>query len=342
MPKGANQKLKLLYLAQLLQQKSDEEHPLTVGEMITALAAVGIDAERKSIYDDMEALQRFGLDVVTVRGRSNAYYLGQREFELPELKLLVDAVESAKFVTAEKSRALIQKICALASQHQGSLMQRQVHMAGRAKTVNQRTYYNVDAIHSAIAGNGQLSFQYFKWELDLKAARRLARKAQWNGRRYRVSPYALLWDDEYYYLVAYDAAAQKLKHYRVDRMDHIRAEESPRLGQEAFAQTDLAAYSQSVFGMFGGARQDVRLRFSNRLLDVAVDRFGTDLFVQPSGEGHFEVTVQVVVSPQFFGWLFGLGGEAAVVGPPQLVRQTQTQLEEIAALYAPATGNGQK
>ena len=334
MPKSANQKLKLLYLLKILEEESDEAHPLGVSELITALGRHGIAAERKSIYDDIELLADFGYDVITTRGRRNAYYLGQRRFEAPELKLLVDAVQSAKFITEGKSRALIKKICGLASRHEGNLLQRQVHVAGRAKTFNERTYYSVDAIQTAIGQNRQISFQYFEWAVDAKDRKLFARRWRHGGSRYRVSPWSLLWDDEYYYLLAYNEADGIIKHYRVDKMDALRAEDTPRAGREDFEKLDVAHFSQSIFGMFGGREEEVRLRFANRLIGVVVDRFGRDIIIHRQGDGHFTLTVKVVISPQFLAWLYGFGGEVKVLSPESLVQQVKAGIEELAEVYA--------
>lgn len=335
MAKSANQKLKLLYLAQILEQESDEEHPLSTSELIAALALHDISAERKSIYDDMDALAQFGLDVMTVRGRSNAYYLGERSFQLPELKLLVDAVESAKFISAGKSRELIKKICSLASRHAGGLMQRQVHVQNRAKTVNERTYYNVDAIQNALGKNLQISFYYYEWAVDPGSPRLFDRRRRHGGKPYQVSPWTLLWDDEYYYLIAWDDEAGIIKHYRVDRMSDITMQKQPRLGREAYEALDIAEYSKGVFGMFSGRQASVRLRFANRLIGVVVDRFGSDIIIHQSGPEHFTTTLKATVSPQFLSWLLGFGTEAQVLSPDWLVEQLAKQASDIAKMYLP-------
>lgn len=334
MAKRANQKLKLLYLVKLLSEESDEMHPLSVQDCIAVLARHDIAAERKSIYDDMEMLRQFGYDVVTVRGRSNSYFLGQRDFELPELKLLVDAVGSAKFITTEKSQELIKKICTLTSRHEGGLMRRQVHVSGRPKTINKRIYYNVDTIHTAISENRQIRFLYTHWIIDEKAPRLFENRTRRNGQFYGVSPWSLLWDDEYYYLVAWDETGGKMKHYRVDRMENITATEETRLGRAAYEQMDIAGYSKSMFNMYGGQEKNVRMRFSNHLIGVAVDRFGPDIIIHRDDEKHFTLTAKVVISPQFFSWIFGLGAAAAILEPQEVVQEMQVTLQKVQALYA--------
>lgn len=333
MPKSPNQKLKLLYLAKILSEESDEAHPLTIADLAAALARRGIAAERKSLYDDLEALERFGLDIVVLRGRGNAYYLGERHFQLPEIKLLVDAVQSAKFISLGKSQALIIKICALASRHQGGVMQRQVYVQGRAKTFNEHSYYNVDAIQNALAENRQIQFRYYEWVVAPKSARLFTRRWRHGGRPYQVSPWSLLWDDEFYYLLAYDEAAGIIKHYRVDKMDDIALCGEARSGRAVFEGLDLAQYNTRTFGMFGGTETAVRLRFANRLVGVVVDRFGQNVIIHADGPHHFVTTVQAVVSPQFFSWLFGFGAEVEVLAPQALIHCLRQELAAVSALY---------
>lgn len=332
MAKSPNQKYKLLYLLQILTQESDELHPLSIQQIIEALARYEIAAERKSVYDDIAILIDFGYDIVVQKGRSNTYFLGSRDFELVELKLLVDAVESAKFITAKKSQSLIQKICHMTSKYQAQLMQRQVHVQDRAKTFNELTYYNVDTIHSAIAQNRQIQFRYYSWVVDPASPKLFARKAR-RGGAYTVSPWSLLWDDEYYYLIAYDPRAQHIKHYRIDRMEQVTVCKSHRDGQKAFLALDIAQYSKSMFGMFGGAPTSIRLRMHNRLIGIIVDRFGTDIIIHKSGPDHFIIHANVIVSPQFYSWLLGFETEAQVLSPDWVVDSIRDKIQAIDHLY---------
>lgn len=338
MARQSNQKSKLLYISHYLLQESDETHPVTTNQIIAMLEGHGISAERKSIYDDIETLCEFGMDIITVRGRSNSYYLGARDLQLPEVKLLVDAVQSAKFITAGKSQSLIQKICRLASRHQAQQLQRQVYVRGRSKTSNERTYYNVDAIQSAISENRQITFHYFEWAVDHTQPHLFVRRLRRGGSLYTVSPFALLWDDEYYYLVAYDDDAGIIKHYRVDKMSDISLCTAARTGQQVFGELDMAEYTKSVFGMFGGKEEKVRLRFANSLIGVVVDRFGPDIIIHKSGNNHFTTTISAVVSPQFFSWVFGFGASAQILAPDYVVQLIAQEAHSICALYPAATG----
>ncbi|MBR3473715.1 MAG: WYL domain-containing protein [Oscillospiraceae bacterium] len=327
MPRSANQKLKLLVLLRFLQRQSDEQHPVTMQQMIEELARWDISAERKSLYDDLEALRSFGADVVAQRGRAPGYYLGNRDFELPELKLLVDSIQSSKFITQRKTLALIHKLESLCSVHDAQLLERQVYVRGRVKSMNESVYYNVDAISDAITRNRMLRFRYF--EFTVSKERRYRRE----GGFYQLSPYALLWDDENYYMLAWDGPEARFKHFRVDKMTQISAMEQAREGGEAFRALDMSAYSQHVFGMFAGVPQPVKLRFRNHLAGAVIDRFGKDVMLVPEGEERFTVTAEVAVSPQFFAWVFGFGEEAEILSPPEVREEAGRQAERIAGLY---------
>ncbi|MBQ3055613.1 MAG: WYL domain-containing transcriptional regulator [Oscillospiraceae bacterium] len=327
MARSANQKLKLLYLAQYFHEMTDEEHPVSVAEIISYLGSLDIKAERKTIYDDIEALRMFGIDIVQVRGKTSGYYVGAREFELPELKLLVDSVQSSKFITQKKTLSLIKKIEALANRFDAQLLQRQVYVRNRVKSMNESVYYNVDEISAAITRDREIRFRYF--EYDLKKERRFRK----NGEFYTVSPFALMWDDENYYMLAWDKDAEMLKHYRVDKMTQISLCEAQRSGKDAFSAVDMSAYSKKVFGMFTGAETRVKLRFANHLIGPVIDRFGKDLFISPDGEEHFTVHLDVAVSPQFYAWVFGFGAEAEILAPESVRSEMKTRLSESRVLY---------
>ena len=331
MPRSPQQKLKILYVMDYLLQNTDEAHPATLAQITGHLAGYGIAAERKSIYDDLEALRAFGLDIVcTGAGRGSAYYIASRDFELPELKLLVDSVQASKFITHKKTAALIKKIERLASVHEAQALQRQVYVAGRIKTMNESIYYNVDEIHSGISQGKKIRFRYF--DLDVGKARRFRR----DGAYYIVSPYALTWDSENYYLVAYDTEAAGIRHYRVDRMTAISVLDAQRDGMEAFRALDMAVYARKVFGMFSGTEEPVRMRFHNHLAGAVLDRLGTETMLIPDGDSHFTVTANIVPSPQFFAWVFGLGTMAQILGPASVLTGMEQQLRAVSSLYQPA------
>ena len=328
MARSSYQKLKPLYIMNYLLQNSDEEHPVTIKQIVEYLGAQGISAERKSIYDDIEALRFYGLDIIHVdAGRFQGYYVAQRNFELPELKLLVDSVQSSKFITHKKTMTLIRKIEKLASIHEAQLLQRQVYVKNRIKTMNESIYYNVDAIHDGISQNRKIQFKYFEYTVEK------TRHYRKDGAFYVVSPYALTWDDENYYMVAFDSEAGIIKHYRVDKMTDISTLEEHRDGRDAFEALDMAVYARKVFGMFSGEDVTVRLRFENHLVGAVLDRLGQDVMIVRDGDDHFTVSAEVVVSPQFFAWVCGFGAAAQIIGPEHVARKMADHVKRIAAIY---------
>lgn len=327
MAKGANQKLKLLYIARYLLEQTNEEHPATVANIIDHLAANDISAERKSIYADLEALRNFGMDIIQSRSKSTGYYIGGRQFELAELKLLVDSVQSSKFVPYNKSLNLIKKIESLAGVHDAKALHRQVFVLNRVKTLNDSIFYNIDAISNAINHDKMIQFRYFEYTVSKEKHFRK------DGGFYQVSPYALIWDDENYYVLAWDSTAQMQKHFRVDKMQGISAMEQNREGSEHFENMDTALYAKKVFAMFGGREETVKLRFSNILVSAVIDRFGSDIIIAPSGDSHFTVTLDVEVSPQFRAWLCGFGKNVEVLYPDSVRQEMKTLAEDLAELY---------
>lgn len=326
--KGENQKLKMLYLVQLFSRETDDTHKLTMTEIIAKLAAEGVNADRKTLYQDFEELRRFGLDIISEKdGRNYYYYLGSRDFELPELKLLVDSVQSAKFITDKKSDQLIKKLESLVSRYEGSQLHRQVIISGRVKTMNESIYYNVDKIHAAIGEDRQIRFKYFDWNLKKEM------EPRYDGKWYRLSPWALMWDDEKYYLVAYDSKHETIIHYRVDKMTQIGILDEKREGHEAFRKFNIAHYTNTLFGMFAGDETKVTIEAENRLVSVFIDRFGKDIIIAPIDDDHFRTTVTVAVSKQFFGWIMGIDGDVRVVAPDSVVKQIKAEIDRQAERY---------
>lgn len=327
MSKSPNQKLKLMHLYLLLMRSSDELHPITIPQMIESLARADIKAERKSIYDDLNGLRSLGVDIQNRKGSSPGWFIGRRDFELPELKLLVDAVQSSRFITKRKSEALIGKLEDLTSSHQAKQLRRQVYVYDRAKTMNESIYYNVDKLHTAIAAQISITFCYFDYDMYHKKVFRR------DGRRYNVSPYGLIWNNENYYLVAYDIDKEQMRHYRVDKMCDLILTDRPRLGREHYSDFDLAAYSQKHFGMFSGDEAMVTLRCRAHMAGVVLDRFGHDIIMIPQGNDYFTVTLPIVLSPQFFGWLFGLEDNVTITAPQWAVDSYRERIKTISELY---------
>ena len=323
MPRGLNQKFKFTYLMQVMLEKTDEDHQLTMNEILTELERYGVTAERKSIYTDFADMEKFGIEIIKNQiGRETYYHVGAREFELAEVKLLIDAIQASKFITKKKSEKLIKKVKGFVSDYQARELSRQVFIGDRVKTMNESVYYNVDYIHTAINENKKIVFMYYKWDIEKNLV------ARNNGEPFTVSPWALTWDDENYYMVAYDEIDGKIKHYRVDKMMKIGLLEEKRAGREVFKNFDMAKYTKATFGMYGGKEERVKIRFANHMCGVFIDRFGKDITFFPVDETHSEFSVNVNVSRQFFGWIFSLGKDVQVVGPTAVVDEMREAAKE--------------
>ncbi len=325
---GRNQKLKMLYLMKIFSEETDDTHGLTMPELIARLAKYDVSGERKTLYGDLEALRDFGMDIIAEPcGKVTRYHLGSRDFELPELKLLVDSVQAARFITDKKSQELILKLERLCSRYSASQLHRQVTISGRIKSGNERIYYTVDRLHEAIENGKMVSFQYFQWNVKKEQVLRH------DGAFYHVSPWAMMWDDEKYYLLAYDASDDRIKHYRVDKMMSLQIEDEMRNGQERFREFDLARYSNSLFGMFGGEEIRVTMEADASMAGVFIDRFGEDIQMIPKKNNTFRTTVTVAFSDQFLGWVFALGDKVKIISPEAVVTEVTRRVESLAARY---------
>lgn len=327
MPKSENQKQKLLYIAQYLMEHTDEHHAVSTPQLIAYLNEQGIKAERKSIYNDIDTLNDFGMDIIRSEEHRGGYMLASRTFELAEVKLLVDLVQSSKFITEKKSRELISKLETLTSKYDAKAMRRQVEILGRSKTHNETIYYNVDMVHTAISQNVKIRFHYFDWDVNKNM------KLRHDGAWYEVSPWKLTWDDENYYLMAFDEKSSGIRFYRVDKIVDIALTEDARDGKEAFEHMDMAEFSKKTFGMFAGEEKTVRLRCENSLTGVIIDTFGIEVSLRPDGEQHFIARTEVVVSPQFFGWLAGLGARVEIISPDEVREEYKAYLASIISRY---------
>ena len=317
--KTVTNRLKILYLYKILLEKTDNNHYISMPEIISQLSLYGISAARKALYDDIEALKTYGLDVQQLKGNTSGYYVASREFELPELKLLADAVTSSRFLTEKKSNELLKKIEGLASVHEAKQIHRQVFVSNRAKAMNERIYINVDTIHRAIAEGKKISFKYFDYDLEKKKKYR-------DGLRV-CSPYALSWTDERYYLIAYYEKYTSISNFRVDRMESVQILEEDIVPKPA--DFSIAEYMNSSFSMFSGESRDVKLRFDNKLINTVIDRFGKDVSLIPDGNEHFTVHVKVKAEAPFFAWLFQFGIKAKIVEPASLKEKYRIQIEDV-------------
>ena len=311
MPRSANQKLKMLYLKDILSKYTDEQHPLSATQICEILREYDVEAERKSIYDDMGMLAAYGMDVMKINGRDGGFFLGSRDFELAELKLLIDAVMSSKFITKRKSDQLIKKITALASDYDSEELKRQLHSINRIKGQNESILYTVDDINRAIRSNSKIGFRYYEWTTEIKL------RPKKKGELYKVSPLTLIWDDEYYYLVAYDSEAGIVKHYRVDKIRDIEITDEAR--EKPADKIDMSAYSGKMFGMFGGKTEKVGFNCPKDKIGILIDRFGQDIKVTEAGNDTVNVYSEAVLSSQFYGWIASVGPQIRLISPSEAV-----------------------
>ena len=306
---------------------TDDSHSLTMAQIRDHLASYGITADRKSLYDDLEALRVLGIDVIGEKeGRNYYYHVGEKQFEIAELKLLVDAIQSSKFITEKKSNALIKKLTSLASNYEATELKREVVVRGRIKTMNESIYYIVDDIHNAILNNRKIRFEYLRWNINKEMEPR-------KEGSYEVSPWALTWDDENYYMIAFDSEAGIIKHYRVDKMNSILILDEMREGREHFSAFDMASYSKMNFGMYGGDEVTVKLEFDNDMAGVLLDRFGKDIPISPAGSTRSVTRVKVALSDQFLGWVFSLGTKVRITGPEEVVKRFSEELKRLSVMY---------
>ncbi len=328
MAAGDNQKLKMLYLVKIFSEETDDSHALSLQEIADRLEAYGVNAERKTLYKDFGELEKFGLEILSEQsGRNVLYHLATRRFELPELKLLVDAVQGSRFITEKKSRQLIKKLESLASIHEAQRLQRQVLITGRIKAMNESIFYNVDMLHEAINADRQIRFQYFQWNVHRE------QELRHGGEWYCISPWCLLWDDENYYLVAYDANDRKIKHYRVDKILRLSITDEPREGKQQFKEFDAAKYTRTLFGMYGGRLTRVTLEGRSDIVGPLIDRFGRDITIQPIDDDTFTASVEVSASRHFIAWIIALGDGVRITGPKSLVEDMRAEAKRLAELY---------
>jgi len=327
MSNNTSVKLKILYIMDILLEKTDEENYITVNDIITELKRYNISAERKSIYSDIELLKFYGLDIICEKERCNKYFIASRDFELAELKLLVDSVQSSKFITHKKSNELIKKLEKLTSSSQAKELDRHVIVRDRVKTSNERIFYNVDRLHRAIHENKQVSFKYFDYDLNKEI------KFRRNGNRYTLSPYALTWSDENYYLISYYEKYNDISNFRVDRMMDINILEKDRYFIEDYEEFNVAEYSRKIFNMYIGELKTVELEFHNSLINVVIDKFGQDIIIREQSDYSFKIKVEVEISNTFLGWLFMFGNKVKIISPQKLKDNMKKTVKEVSNLY---------
>ena len=328
MPKSGNEKQKILYILKILEERTDDEHRMSTQEIIDALGEYGISAERKSVFRDLDCLENMGYDII--RSRLGCC-LASRTFEVAELKLLADAVQASPIITATKTKKLIEKLSSLAGPYDRAKLNRGIGSDKRSATGNESVYYSIDVIHSALSAGHKVAFYYFDWTPEKKQVLR-------GGGEYLVSPWGLWWDNERYYLIAYDSESDKMKTYRVDKMKKARETDEAREGSAAYRGLDMSIYSKKMFGMYGGDECTITLECENSLAGVVIDRFGRDVPITPGpasgeGSGYFTFRVPVMLSNNFYSWVLQFGGRMRITEPEDARRGMKELLRRTAAQY---------
>ena len=325
MPKSDNQKIKILYIMDYLQRNSREDHLVTASELIAMLERDhNISCDRKTIYSDIAALQEYGIDIISIPGKKGGYYVASRNFELPELKLLINAVHSSKYLTEKKSKELIEKICKQCNEHDAGLIRRNVLISGRVKSMNETIYYNIDGIQDAIDQNVQITFRYFDWDLS--------GKRRYREKEYLASPYGLCQDNEFCYLLSH-TDRYGVTSFRVDRMSDIQLTSTKRTPCPELTGKALNEHANKLFHMYSGDQVTVKMRFHRSLITVVIDRFGKDIMLIPDGDEHFNFTVDVAVSPMFLSWIIGFGNKAKILYPESVIEKCKALCQETINQY---------
>lgn len=307
--------IRIIELLRFLYQQTDEAHAVTVSEMIEHLKSKGIPSVRQTVYTDLDALDTAGIDIVQIKSTQNRYFIGSRIFEYPELKMLVDAVASSKVISAKKSQALIQKLGQLTSIQQAEQLQRLASLSSRVKPHNEKVYYIIDSIQTAILDQHQISFQYYEYTPEKKKI------LKHDGYRYILDPYALEWKNDHYYLIGYSHKHKGIAHFRVDRLTSVEPLDSKFQPMPDF---DVAAYTNKMVDMFAAEHSEqVKLLCSNELMRVIIDHYGEDIEISPYDDTHFTVIIEVDPSGTFYGWVFKFMGKIRILSPQSCVDKMQ-------------------
>lgn len=320
-----NFKLKLLYVLDIFMKETNENQPVTASDIIRKLEHRGIEASRRSIYDDIEILTEFGLDIIKVEG-NKGWYLGVRDFELPEIKLLIDAVKTAIFIPENKSNILINKLENLTCYSEAKELSNHT-LLGSEKTNSKYVYYSIDTIHRAISLNHMVSFQYGIWD----AKKNYVKKR--NSKTYKVSPWCFVMDNNQYYMLAYDDDISGIKHFLVEHIiDAKIIADSKRNGKDYFDKYKLKLKSK-MFGMFDGEDVNVVLKCGEKIANIIVDKFGENVTFIPVDEHHFQINVKVSISKPFFGWLLSMGTHIEILQPVEVKDEYTKFLKTVLNLY---------
>ncbi len=321
-----NNKTRILLILEILKSETDEDHVLKADEIMERIRKEGLKCDRKTLYNDIASLVDAGYDIIhEPSGSGGGYKLVSRDFEDAELRLLADAVYSSKFISQGKTRILADKLQKLTSSYMASSMIRQIYSSD-SKTPNEDVLYNVDTLSRAILADSKVEFEYLVWGKDKKLVTK-------GDEKRLLSPWALIWQDQNYYLMAYDASAGKMKHFRVDKMRHVSMTDLRREGRKDFESIDMSSYVEETFSMYGGRLETITLDLPEELIGIAYDRFGTDVSQRPGKHGRVLVRTKCYVSALFYGWLSGLGGDVLLAGPDNVIDEYRNYLKSIIAKY---------
>ena len=324
MAANSKQKLKLLYLYKMLDEQTDAEHGLSMTQILERLEAEGISAERKGIYRDLGILREFGCQIDTIQRMPVEYTMAASGLDLSELTLLVDAVQSSRFLTKQTADRLSKKRAALASVHEREALRGRVHVDGRIKTQNDSVFYNVNTIHEAMRAKRKVEFMYFKYDVHFEP------QAQHDGQLYVHTPVQVVFSDGYYYLITWSDNHQDFVRFRVDRMRLVQVSREAATRNSSIANYDLEDFAYQAFGMYDGKPVRAKLLVAADAMDIIADRFGTEVPVKALKDGSAEVSVTVRKSAQFFGWVAGMDGAVKLAGPKAVVDEYRTWLKALA------------
>lgn len=330
--KSESKKLVPLYLIELFTQRTDKNHYIEIKDIISFLRQKKIFVDRRTIYAAISILNSTGFEIESIKGNGKCkYYLSKRAFTTAELKFLVDAIAASRFLTETKSKELIDKVKAMASDFDNELLNRNTLLSNRVKSMDEtiQVFNNLDQLHKAINNNNQITFQYYHYQTD--------KKLYASDKKYIVSPYAVSLNNDNYYMIAFDSASQSLRHYRIDKMKYIRITDVAREGAEHFKGFNIAEYSKKTFNMYKGTENTVTFACDNSLVGVFIDRFGKDVSIRPdiNNDKQFIVHANINVSPQFFGWVCGLGKSITILSPQSVIEDFKNFLTDIQMNYVP-------
>lgn len=326
MSNDQSQRIRALKVYEILCQETDEDNPLGTTLLISKLKLSGIECDRKTLYKDIKALNDYGFEVMCTRGQSNQYYVVSRKFDIPELRILIDALQAASFITPGKTKELIDKIASLGGSSRGKVLKNTTAFS-TVKQKNEGIYYNVASLDEGIIAKHQVSFVYFDYN-DI--GKRVYRK---DGERYIVNPIALVFNDNNYYLVCYNDKYQNISNYRVDRMENVRVEETKITKSECTEDFNLAEYRKQTFSMYAGELTKVEIAFDKSLTDVIFDKFGSEVRISCVADNWCKVSVKVIPSPVFFGWCCSFKNRLAIISPKNVVEEYKAHLAEVLRQY---------